>query len=107
MPGFFSRSPFPEMIKFDTGLLDKATDLNLTIDKDISVDIKLDNLRSQDEMFFSSLRLVEPDLSEFKSKFRGLVLLPLQIDHYFMVDYLLERKSQFDIIYRTLRKHFI
>lgn len=104
MPGFFSRSPFPEMIKFDTGLLDKAADLNLIIDQDISVDKKMDNLRSQDKIFFSSLRLVEPDLSEFKSKFRGLVLLPLQIDHYFMVDYLLERKSQFDIVLDLLQR---
>lgn len=104
MPGFFSRSPFPEMIKFDTGLLDKAADLNLTIDQDISIDQTLDNLRSQDKIFFSSLRLVEPDLSEFKSKFRGLVLLPLQIDHYFMVDYLLERKSQFDIVLDLLQR---
>ncbi|MGL5102319.1 MAG: HAD family hydrolase [Plesiomonas sp.] len=104
MPGFFSRSPFPEMIKFDTGLLDKATDLISTTDKNIYVDQTLNNLRSQDKTFFRSLRLVEPHLSKFKSKFQGIVLLPLQIDHYFMVDYLLERKSQFDIVLDLLQK---
>lgn len=104
MPGFFSRAPFPELVKFDVGLLDKAADAVHAIEKQPHVDVALDQLRLQDKSFFRSLNLVEPLVSDFKHKFQGLLLLPLQIDHYFMVDYLLQRKSQFDMVLDVLQK---
>lgn len=104
MPGFFSRAPFPEMIKFDVGLLDRATESAFPAIKKPYVDEALENLRSQDKNFFHSLNLVEPHVSGFKQKFQGILLLPLQIDQYFMVDYLLQRKSQFDIVLDLLQK---
>ncbi len=104
IPGFFSRAPFPEFIKFDKGLLNRADDAVCTADKQPSVDGDLEQLRNVDKIFFHSLNLVEPLISEFKQKFKGLVLLPLQIDHYFMVDYQLQRKSQFDIVLDLLKK---
>ncbi|MPT12264.1 HAD-IA family hydrolase [Comamonas sp.] len=104
MPGFFSRSPFPELVKFDIGLLDKAAGAVCIEGKQPLVDEALEQLRSQDKSFFQSLNLVEPLVSGIKHKFQGLVLFPLQIDHYFMVDYLLQRRSQFDIVLDLLQK---
>lgn len=104
MPGFFSRAPFPEMIKFDVGLLDKATESELSAPKKSYIDATLENLRLQDKNFFHSLNLVEPHVNGYRQKFQALVLLPLQIDQYFMVDYLLQRKSQFDIILDLLQR---
>lgn len=104
MPGFFSRSPFPELVKFDIGLLDQAADAVFIEGKQPLVDEALEQLRSQDKSFFRSLNLVEPLVSSIKHKFQGLVLFPLQIDHYFMVDYLLQRRSQFDIVLDLLQK---
>lgn len=104
MPGFFSRSPFPELVKFDVGLLDKSADADYVVNKQPHVDYALEQLRTQDKSFFQSLNLVEPVLSGIKHKFQGLLLLPLQIDHYFMVDYLLQRRSQFDIVLDLLQK---
>ncbi|WP_323921429.1 hypothetical protein [Aeromonas caviae] len=103
MPGFFSRAPFPEMIKFDVGLLDKASETELLESKKSYVDEALETLRRHDRNFFHSLNLVEPHVSQHKQKFQGLILLPLQIDQYFMVDYLLQRNSQFDIILGKVR----
>ncbi|WP_313569460.1 HAD family hydrolase [Comamonas terrigena] len=104
MPGFFSRAPFPEFVKFDVGLLDKSTDAAFTLNKLEHVDTALDKIRLLDRKFFQSLNLVEPLISDFKHKFQGVLLLPLQIDHYFMVNYLLQRKSQFDIVLEILHK---
>lgn len=103
-PGFFSRAPFPELVKFDVGLLDKATDAVRVSEKHSHIEDDLQELRHHDKVFFQSMNLVEPLLSDVKQKFQALVLLPLQIDRYFMVDYLLERKSQFDVILEIFQK---
>lgn len=104
MPGFFSRSPFPELIKFDIGLLDKASDADGIFNKVSHVDETLEKLRKKDKGFLQSLNLVEPLISEVKQKYQGILLLPLQIDRYFMVDYILQRRSQFDIVLDLLQK---
>lgn len=103
MPGFFSRSPFPELINFDVGLLDRSSGSNFIANKINNIDVDLEVLRIKDKNFFQSLNKVEPIVRNFKHRFQGLVLLPLQIDNYFMVDHLLQRKSQFDIVLEFLK----
>ena len=104
MPGFFSRAPFPQLVKFDVGLLDRSSGCARIRDKTPNVDGELEQLRALDKSFIDSLHLVESILSEVKEKFQSILLLPLQIDRYFMVSFLLERRSQFDILLEILQK---
>ncbi|MGY8625379.1 HAD family hydrolase [Chromobacterium violaceum] len=102
MPGFFSRAPFPELIKFDEGLLDKSAGAVQKTKSVSLVDKDFSSLREQDLKFFQSINTIEPILNRVKHRFQGLVLFPLQIDNYFMIDCLLQRKRQFDIVLELL-----
>jgi HAD superfamily hydrolase (TIGR01549 family) len=102
-PGIFSRPPFPEFIRFDGGLLEKSKPFPLDLDKS-SLHDAIENLRVLDQNYFRSLNLVEPLITPLKQKYNGLILLPLQIERYFMVDSLLDGKTQFDILLDLLEK---
>lgn len=97
MPGFFSRSPFASLVAFDTGLLADSTS---PADRSVSAaEIEaLGNLREHEARFLSSVSPTQVQINDLKLRFRSLVLLPLQIDGYFMIDSVLGRRSQFDVL---------
>jgi HAD superfamily hydrolase (TIGR01549 family) len=97
MPGFFSRSPFASLVAFDTGLLGDSTsptDQSVT-PEDIEA---LDRLRDHEARFLSSVAPTQVPINDLKQRFRSVILLPLQIDGYFMIDSVLGRRSQFDVL---------
>lgn len=97
MPGFFSRSPFASLVAFDTGLLGDSTfPANQSVDQ---AEIEaLDRLRDHEARFLSSVAPTQIPISDLKQRFRSVILLPLQIDGYFMIDSVLGRRSQFDVL---------
>lgn len=97
MPGFFSRAPFANLVAFDTGLLgDSTVPANPSVSAaEISA---LEALRDHEARFLSSIAPTQVSINDLKQRFRSVVLLPLQIDGYFMIDSVLGRRSQFDVL---------
>lgn len=97
MPGFFSRAPFANLVAFDTGLLaDSTVPTNQSVSAaEISA---LEDLRDHEARFLSSIAPTQVSINDLKQRFRSIVLLPLQIDGYFMIDSVLGRRSQFDVL---------
>ncbi|MCU1750289.1 HAD family hydrolase [Pseudomonas sp. 6D_7.1_Bac1] len=101
MPGFFSRAPFASMVAFDTGLLGNCSIAPLQSVSVAEIEA-LDVLRSQEVRFLGSITPTQASINELKQRFRRVILLPLQIDGYFMIDAVLARRSQFDVLLDTL-----
>lgn len=88
-PGLLSRSPYQNLISMDEGLLWNATqprssELTNNHAKDI------ENLRRTTKALFSLDFLSVEFLEKLRSRFNSLILLPLQVDDYFMVNGCLE-----------------
>jgi HAD superfamily hydrolase (TIGR01549 family) len=97
MPGFFSRAPFANLVAFDTGLLGDSTS---PVNRSVSpAEIEaLESLRDHEVRFLSSVAPTQVAINDLKQRFRSVILLPLQIDGYFMIDSVLGRRSQFDVL---------
>ncbi|MGF6286121.1 HAD family hydrolase [Pseudomonas silensiensis] len=97
MPGFFSRAPFANLVAFDTGLLgDSTSPANRSVSP---AEIEaLESLRDHEARFLSSIAPTQVAINDLKQRFRSVILLPLQIDGYFMIDSVLGRRSQFDVL---------
>ncbi|MNJ20740.1 hypothetical protein D3C77_150780 [compost metagenome] len=103
MPGFFSRSPYPELISFDDGLLHNSAPLELEACAPEDHDA-IQELREYERRFLNSVAPTKVALSEVKKRFQRVILLPLQIDNYFMISSVIGRKSQFDVLIEVLKK---
>ncbi len=83
MPGFFSRPPFPNLISHDVGMLAGSTSAEpLRSEHELQ---KLQELRERDRRFLTASSSLSRHVAEAKSRFANVVLLPLQVDDYFMV----------------------
>lgn len=98
MPGFFSRPPFANLISFETSILDK-TEAIANTQKILENKEALVKLREKENQFLITVSPVNGIVKEAKEKFRKIILLPLQIDNYFMVNGVIDHnKTQFDIL---------
>lgn len=104
MPGVFSRPPYANMVSFDSGLLADSSKIP-EYSPSLNELNSLIELREKDEIFLSSVSPTRHIVENIKRDFTKVVLLPLQIDNYFMISSVLgEGKSQFDILVECLRK---
>ncbi len=98
MPGFFSRPPFANLISVDTGILESTLppkSTNLIHENKCA----LQELRQKESQFLTTVSPVEDIVNEIRSSFKRVILLPLQIDNYFMINSVIsENKTQFDIL---------
>lgn len=102
MPGFFSRPPFANMISFNEGLLSESTSLtNYSItENDL---LSFGEIRKKDEAFLNTINPAKDALEKIKLRFDKVVLFPLQIDDYFMIDSVIkDQSSQFDLLVNLL-----
>jgi predicted HAD superfamily hydrolase len=98
MPGFFSRPPFANLISFEKSILDK-TKAAVNTKKIIENKEALVKLRDKENQFLTTVSPVNQIIREIKADFQKIILLPLQIDNYFMVNGVIENnKTQFDIL---------
>ncbi|MFJ4353848.1 HAD-IA family hydrolase [Pseudomonas sp. NPDC089428] len=103
MPGFFSRAPYSELISFDDGLLKDSS--NSAFDACTPEEqVAIQELREYERRFLNSVAPTKVALGEAKKRFQRVVLLPLQIDNYFMINSVIGRKSQFDVLIEILEK---
>lgn len=82
-PGLFSRPPFPFLLSVDTGLL-----ANNSLERWDGIDHAIpafQEMRVRDRLIFESADAISVELAKFNQKFSNIVLLPLQVDNYFMV----------------------
>lgn len=98
-PGFFSRPPFPQLISLNEGILDSAKSPE---------DFPTDNiacfqkLREDLREFFIKTTKVTKFITKLRKSFSRLILFPLQIDGYFMIDSQISGKNQFNLIIEFL-----
>lgn len=101
-PGFFSRAPYPSLVLFDNSLLNSEPVENLVV-----LDKEIQSFQDARTEYVSLLREVcplTPEINHVYRKFNKVVLLPLQIDNYFMIDALLaDGVQQFDILVKILK----
>lgn len=100
-PGILSRIPYPEMINFDIGLLDRSYFKYLDRYSELQEqDIeKLQQYFSKYEEHFDHFSLIKNNLINWKSKYKKVILLPLQVDNYFTVTTPLNRrKNQLELV---------
>lgn len=104
MPGFFSRPPFPSMISVNSGLLENSEDAEPIVGEDLIGEADaLSRLRKCEDQFFKSVNPFGHLVREIRDQFSSVLLYPLQIDGYFMVDHVLgEGRSQIDVLIDTL-----
>lgn len=101
MPGFFSRPPYASLVSFDSGLLEDSQVSMVEEVDTIELD-QLAELRKMDLRFIESISQVKGQLKELHHSFRNVVLFPLQIDGYFMINSVLGRRSQFDLLLEVI-----
>lgn len=104
MPGFFSRAPFPSLVSFDTGLLENSTRTTQELACKPTVELEaFEELRRREDSFFRSISPVREMVEAVRAQFSSIILYPLQIDGYFMVDHVLGReRGQFDVLLSLL-----
>ncbi|MDR1008530.1 MAG: HAD-IA family hydrolase [Campylobacteraceae bacterium] len=105
MPGFFSRPPFANMIAMDVGLLEHSS--KIKIDKHIYTKGELQDLTTLQKAQKSFLESVSPlssYLNSLRIKFDSIILFPLQLDNYFMIDCQLKKMKQFDLLVSIIKK---
>lgn len=103
MPGFFSRPPFSSLVSFDIGLLEDSSSVSHSTDSTVAAG-GFAQLREQDLRFLRAVSPTQKVIAELKSTFKKLILFPLQIDGYFMIDAVLDRRTQLDVLLDTLHK---
>ena len=102
IPGFFSRAPYPFFISMNRGLLDKyvpaLSQRNYTSEEYKS----LSEYREYERHFLNTTFPLHKITDSLRKKYKKLILIPLQIDNYFMVDTTLGKKNQFELLYDIL-----
>lgn len=102
IPGFFSRAPYPFYIHINKGILSN----NEKAKKLVVPKHNLDELNKQREGIQSILSACcefKNKLDKWKASYQKLILFPLQVDGYFMVDSQI-KGSQLDILINILEK---
>lgn len=98
MPGYFSRPPFANLISFENSILEK-TEAIVNTQQMIENKAALVRLREKESQFLSTISPVNEIIRETREKHHKIILLPLQIDNYFMVNGVIDdNKTQFDIL---------
>ncbi|WP_146001356.1 HAD family hydrolase [Chimaeribacter arupi] len=106
MPGFFSRPPFGQLVSLDIGLLKyaaaKTYEGNVVSNEEMDA---LHTLRLTENQFLQAVSPVKEIVADIYHRFSKVVLLPLQIDNYFMINSVIgNHKSQFDILVDILTR---
>lgn len=100
IPGFFSREPFPQYIQCLPELLSEPKITNISIEKE---EMNLfSQIRNEYYDLFKETCPFSRRLMILRNKYKKLILLPLQIDGYFMVDCLIRPYNQLGIIEKIL-----
>lgn len=104
MPGFFSRPPFASLVSMGTGMM--VPDAPTLASNDESLRAELDAmeaLRCKESSFIAAVSPARNLVRSARRRFGRILLLPLQIDGYFMIDGVLgEGKTQFDFVVSVL-----
>lgn len=109
-PGLFSRSPMPDMVSLDVlGFFSesilgagKHNKLVETVGEADLLFCKSVSSRYFDDLIFKNAPISRADLDP-QSKFKKLVLVPLQVSNYFAFDAYCSYKNQFDFMVDVLR----
>ncbi|QCR36642.1 HAD-IA family hydrolase [Nissabacter sp. SGAir0207] len=106
MPGFFSRPPFSQLVSLDTGLLEHAAAKKYEDSVVSSEETEaLHKLRLTENQFLQAVSPVKSIVDDISQRFSKVVLLPLQIDNYFMISSVIgNTRSQFDILVDILTR---
>lgn len=86
MPGFFSRPPYANLIAMDSGLLDKSHHFSLSYNNFECNNKLFETIRSKDIHLLDKACPINNLIHIAYSKFSKVILLPLQVDNYFMVN---------------------
>lgn len=100
-PGYFSRPPYPQLISLNSGLLESTASPDAySWDKTID----FNKIRSELREFFAKTSSISHKLTKLRQKFEKIILFPLQIDGYFMVDSQIKGRKQINLIYEILER---
>ena len=103
-PGSLSRSPFPEMITFDNGLLSNSCQSTL-IHESKEDCIVTESVREEYKDLIAEFNPLLKRCVIWKKKFKKVILIPFQVDNYFTVDNVLpEGSNQFDELLSLLQR---
>ncbi|MBT0879512.1 HAD-IA family hydrolase, partial [Campylobacter sp. 2018MI01] len=97
MPGVLSREPYLSTISFNDGILKNYVNNALN-------NIELSDLvfiKNEVKKYYEILNIVNPFeqlLHSYKKKFKFIILFPLQIDNYFMIDFNNIKQKQLNIL---------
>lgn len=98
-PGFFSRPPYPQLISLNSGLLESTTSPE-AYSWDTAIDFN--KIRSELREFFAKTSSIFHKLTKLKQTYEKIILFPLQVDGYFMVDSQIKGRKQINLIYEIL-----
>lgn len=97
-PGFFSRPPYPQLIAVNEGMLgDSHAPSPVSFGR-----VSFKSLRDELRPFFKDTLQFNHQLIRLRSKYKHIILLPLQVDGYFMIDSSLKGKRQIDFLVSCL-----
>lgn len=104
MPGFFSRPPFASLVSVSTAMMSPDAPSGDEDPSAIQAELEaIDALRSTEGQFITAVSPAQKLVKFARRKFGRILLLPLQIDGYFMINSLLEEgKTQFDLVLSLL-----
>lgn len=104
MPGFFSHPPFASMVSINNGLLDNSFVSDVHDKKNLEREIsEIDKFRNHEKHFLRAVSPVRELIKRAREQFDRIILFPLQVDGYFMIDGVLgERGSQFEALVNVL-----
>jgi predicted HAD superfamily hydrolase len=100
MPGFFSRPPFASLVSIGRGMMVQDAPAVVGGFDVIQAELAaLAALRLKERSFIEAVSPARGLIRSARRQFGRILLLPLQIDGYFMIDSLLaEGQTQFDVI---------
>lgn len=98
-PGFFSRPPFPQLISLNSGLLENSESPEIYPRVNLE---SFDKIRNELKDFFLRTSSIANKIKKLKRSFKKLILFPLQIDGYFMIDSQIKDKKQIHILCEIL-----
>ena len=98
-PGFFSRPPYPQLISLNSGLLSNSESPDFYSQESIA---NYNETRNDLRDFFVSTSSIQNKVNKLKQNYSKIILFPLQVDGYFMVDSQIKGKNQLDILYDIL-----
>ena len=99
-PGFFSRPPFPQLISMNTGILSESESPDRYFLEENN--FNLSEVRNVFYNFFSETSQLKDKIKYWRTKFAKIILFPLQIDGYFMIDSQMKGLKQIDILLKIL-----